>query len=223
MKNFRTMTLLSLTTLSLFTIGAWATCSADVDMGNHKITNVAEPENAQDVVTKNYLDTELAKINPAPPVDRYSRDDIKNIVIDNTTGLTWQDNESLQKQWLTNDDYLDCETKVNNKDVDLSICENTPPKDETAQKYCFDLTLGGLTDWRLPTKDELVGILKTDVGEPMISSVFQYSESDEYWSSTSANSGYEYNALLVRFNHGDVLSGNKNAMSRYVRCVRDGL
>lgn len=57
----------------------------------------------------------------------YSRDG--DIVIDNTTGLQWQDTESVQKQWLTQDNYDD------------GNCSDT--SGDTATTYCEDFSLGG--------------------------------------------------------------------------------
>jgi len=225
MKNLTRTTITSLATLTALTLGAWATCDADVDMGEHNIINVADPINDQDVATKAYVDAEIAKINPAP-TDRFTRNDDKFIVTDHTTGLMWQDNADVadntkQLPWLTQADYNECETAVDNHEDDPAICKNTPPKDETAQKYCFDLELGGLTDWRLPTKKELEGIVKEGVGSPTISGVFQHIDSSFslYWSSTYYSSK---EAWIIQFSDGHLTSGNREHEAVHVRCVRDG-
>ncbi len=63
-------------------------------------------------------------------IPSYTRDDTKETVIDNITGLEWQDNNIPEVQ----------------RDFD------------TAPQYCLNLDLGGSTDWRLPSKKELESI-----------------------------------------------------------------
>ena len=224
MKNLTRTTLISLATVTALTFGAWATCADDVDMGEHKITNVADPVNDQDVATKKYVD-DLFLLLDFEERHLFMRDDYKMVVSDSTTGLMWQDNEAVadsnnQKPWLTADDYTACQTAIANSD-DLVICENTFLKSGTAQKYCFDLELGGYTDWRLPTKADLSGIIKKHIGSPAISSVFNYTSAKYYWSSTSYD-GMENFAWVVSFGGNGVVYGRNKDVNLNVRCVRDG-
>ena len=59
----------------------------------------------------------------------FTRDDTKNVVLDKTYCLMWQDDES--------------------------ILTTTPMKWNEAIEYCESLTLGTYTGWRLPNMNEL--------------------------------------------------------------------
>ena len=147
----------------------------------------------------------------------YTRDDDKEVVVDNLTGLIWQDNadvESVTKQWLTDENYDIC-------DDNNSAPECYDTSGDTATSYCENLELGGYSDWRLPTSKELEGIVDYGRTDPSIdTSVFQHTSSNYYWSSTT----YEYyheDAWNVNFYYGGVYDGTKGN-DLYVRCVRDG-
>ena len=214
MKNIIKTTLISLITLTVLSLEARATCSEDVDMGNHKIINVSDPISAHDLATKNYVDMAISEMNDEIPTRQFSRDDDKEIVTDSQTGLMWQDNVyPVQKPWLTEDDFNVCKA-----DTSDDICKNNPPKEGTAQRYCFDLNLGGYSDWQLPTKGELDGIIKINIGLPTIDAVFQNTYPSYYWSSTS-NLNNNKNAWYLSFYHGLQSNTDKNN-DFYVRCVR---
>lgn len=53
------------TASSLTSLGTQA---ANLDMGSHKIVNLTDPTSVQDAATKNYVDTQLAQLNPAAAV-----------------------------------------------------------------------------------------------------------------------------------------------------------
>ncbi len=128
----------------------------------------------------------------------YSR--ANDIVTDNATGLQWQDDDEIKtisKTW------------------------------EEAKAYCQDLTLGGHTDWRLPTHQELKSIVdygryagdsKGSIGA--LNPVFENINSSDYgyWSSTTDLSNTN-GVWLVDFSDGagrwDRKSGHNS-----VRCVR---
>ena len=108
MKNLTKTTLISLATVTALSLGAWATCSDNVDMGEHKIVNVADPENDKDVVNKKYLIEMLVK-------NRKALTRMDEIVIDEIAELQWQDNspvadENKKLSWLESKDY--CENLV---------------------------------------------------------------------------------------------------------------
>ncbi|MBW6519983.1 MAG: DUF1566 domain-containing protein [Desulfoarculaceae bacterium] len=89
----------------------------------------------------------------------------------------------------------------------------------TTQDVCGAQTTGGYSDWRLPTKKELTGIV--DYGRYASSSnpIFGTIASD-YWSSTTFALDPD-GAWLVDFDDGGVYNGAKS-YSFYVRCVRGG-
>ncbi len=118
-------------------------------------------------------------------------------VIDEGTGLVWQNDADVTSKRLTWKDAL---------------------------AYCENLTLGGYDDWRLPNKIELLSIVDyTRYGPAIDTSVFSCESgwSSYYWSSTSyANS--PDGAWAVGFYDGYAGWDFKD-ISFYVRCVRGGL
>ena len=128
-------------------------------------------------------------------------DDAKEIVTDNITKLQWQDNEeakTVTKTW------------------------------EEAKSYCQNLTLGGYTDWRLPTIVELQSIVDDFMYQPSLDTTafLNYSTSYYgYWSSTTFASYNTSNAWIITFTEGLILPNEKyrgDDYNRYVRCVRAG-
>jgi formylglycine-generating enzyme required for sulfatase activity len=77
-----------------------------------------------------------------------------------------------------------------------------------AKLYCFSLTIGGKTGWRLPTKEEFNHICKSD---------HDFAEND-YWSSTEVNTGYAW-VQSFGFGNGGQYPGGKN-FNNYVRAIR---
>ena len=121
----------------------------------------------------------------------YTRDDTKEIVTDNVTGLMWQDDteaETVNRDWAG------------------------------ADAYCTALSLGTYDDWRVPTIDELMYIADRSRAYPAIDFIFRNAVSHCYWSSTTVV-GHSGNAWIVAF--GDSLNywPEKNYCG-YVRCVR---
>ncbi len=197
--------LLSLATLTALSTVGYATCATHVDMGNHRIVNVSNPVNAKDVVNKRSLEAYMYETMK----NRYIRDASKEVVLDVTTNLIWQDDAaaaSTQKQWVTTANYI--------------AADYFNTTGDTARTYCSNLSLGGYTNWRLPTIGELKGIVKSTVNNPAISGIFQHTASNNYWSSTTSAST-SYNAWNVYFGNGD--KGNYVKTNNfYVRCVRAG-
>ncbi|WP_345985677.1 DUF1566 domain-containing protein [Sulfurimonas sp. HSL-1656] len=150
----------------------------------------------------------------------YSRDNANEIVTDHSSGLMWQDDAnvtSVSKPWLTSSNALLCS---DSGDATSSSCLDT--SGDTAATYCENLTLGGFTDWRLPTLKELEGLSDFGIYNPALGPVFQHVVSTEsfsiYWSSTS----YVYFpnfALGINFYHGGSTNNYKDA-DGFIRCVR---
>ncbi len=99
-----------------------------------------------------------------------------DIVTDNVTHLMWQDDSdaaTVTKQWLTDENYNTC-----HDDTNSSACTDT--SGDTAATYCENLTLGGYTDWRHPTYEELVSVTDKGRSDPAIDPVFQNVVSNYY-------------------------------------------
>jgi len=125
----------------------------------------------------------------------FSRSD-SGVVTDSVTGLQWQDDYS---------DNGDKEKAANWED---------------AITYCESLELDG-GGWRLPNINELNSIIDLNRTSPAIDAIFQYTQSDDYWSSTT-NIGYSYQAWSIYFGNGYRNVYDKSD-SNYVRCVRSRL
>ena len=115
------------------------------------------------------------------------------VVVDEETNLMWQDDRAaaqVQRTW------------------------------RGAQEYCQNLTLGGYSDWFLPTHEQLLTITDKSRYAPAIKSEFQNVTSGSYWSSSPDVSDSE-NAWYVRFKYGDS-SRYRKTDEYYVRCARAG-
>ncbi len=154
----------------------------------------------------------------------YTRDNSKEIVTDHITGLMWADDASVSsvtKQWLTEENHVDCQNHGNN-------CENTEsnpldPNDDTATEYCTALSLGVYDDWRLPTSVELEGIVDYGRVSPSIDTTYfkHTSSSHSYWSSTTYGGAKRY-AWGVYFGSGYTFNYYAKRFDLFVRCVRVG-
>ncbi len=119
------------------------------------------------------------------------------IVTDHVTGLQWQDDYS---------------------DTSGIIADRTW---KNAKTYCANLSLGGYSDWRLPSVDELLSIVDNSKYDPAISNVFEKSTSYGYWSSTLYAYDDSY-AWCVHFHGGDTYRDYNNVDRNFTRCVRAG-
>jgi hypothetical protein len=125
----------------------------------------------------------------APNLESYT-DNGDGTVTDNVTGLQWQ-----------------------------QAAPATTYTQAAALAYCTGLSLGGHTDWRLPSYVELFSIVDFGAYNPSINgTVFPGTPADYFWSSTPY-AGASGGAWVVFFNfgyaYGFVVSGTGSA-----RCVR---
>jgi hypothetical protein len=133
--------------------------------------------------------------NPAdtgtPNLASYT-DNGNGTVIDNVTGLMWQKASSPGQYVHTQ-----------------------------AVAYCPTLTLGGRTDWRLPSQIELLSIVDYGVGDPSINSTyFPSTPGSGFWSSTVVT-GVSTTAWSVSFGDGLTYSiDNLKSIPAFARCVR---
>lgn len=90
-----------------------------------------------------------------------------------------------------------------------------------AGQACEKLTLAGLSEWRLPNREELKSIIDPARTKPTIDTTFfPNTKTNLYWSSTT-DAGGSSNAWGVNFDDGGVNRYDK-PNDFYVRCVRGG-
>lgn len=85
-----------------------------------------------------------------------------------------------------------------------------------SRSVCGELTLGGYSDWRLPSKKELISILDLAVplGNQHINAAYFPNSNKHYWSSTGE--------MMVNFSQGTVGDWYPKTTGFSVRCVRGG-
>lgn len=130
---------------------------------------------------------------------------ILDFVIDSVTGLDWQDDESTQKPWDTQENH-----DGNNNDT----------SDDTATTYCAGLLIDGVGGWRLPSIVELGTLVDYTRSPTVTEGVFNHIVANSYWSST-AYVQYDTDAWSINFNLGDSMAQIKSTIKN-VRCVRGG-
>jgi hypothetical protein len=126
-----------------------------------------------------------------------------DVVMDNNNGLMWQqqDDDNVYNWYQASGTYN----------------SNYNP---STKNVCGSLSLGGYTDWRLPTLKELLSIIDYSIplpGPVVSSTFFPNTKSSYYWSSTPC-AGATNLAWGVHFANGWVGWGITDAL--YVRCVR---
>jgi hypothetical protein len=127
-------------------------------------------------------------------------------VTDEKTGLTWQKvDDGKAYNWYMAAGVSD--TKFN----------------PGGASVCGDLRLAGYSDWRLPSKDELLTIVDSSIPEPgptIDAAHFPGTRPTVYWSSTKGE-GQPGAGFGVVFRSGNIFIGYKGSLW-YVRCVRGG-
>jgi hypothetical protein len=129
---------------------------------------------------------------------------------DNVTGLMWQSSDD-------NNTYNWYEAS--------GTPESTYNPDGIVN-VCGDLSLAGYNDWRLPTANELQGIINYENYNPAIDQTyFPSTMNDGYWSSNT-HALYENEAWIVDYGFPFVDYGSISYVSKtysyLVRCVRGG-
>ncbi len=144
----------------------------------------------------------------APVFTRFI-DNGNGTITDQTTNLIWQQ---------CSKGYTTTATKCDTLSGGLASAATATWGD--ALSYCEGLSLGGFTDWRLPTVKELQSILDlTKASGPTIDATFPNTQTTGYWSSISYVGALS--AWYVNFSSGTTNFYIKsNAYP--VRCVRGG-
>ena len=122
-----------------------------------------------------------------------SRDDTLDIVTDMNTKLVWQDN---------NDTHSVTKNKVN------------------ALNYCTDLSHAGHSDWRLPSREELISIVDYTKSYPSIDSSFKFVVEDGIYLSSTQVAGSTDDAWYVEFRDGKSYYSANDSTVYNIRCVR---
>jgi hypothetical protein len=135
-------------------------------------------------------------------------------VTDNVTGLIWQqqeDNPNTLYNWYQA----------------AGVYHAT--YNGAKRSACGETRTAGYSDWRLPSKRELIGIVDySGLPGAAINSVFKNTNTYKYWTSTPTDFGPNDpfpNAWYVHFSYGessngDMNGGNGGNYKSYVRCVR---
>lgn len=130
-----------------------------------------------------------------PNSQRYSVQ--TDVVLDEITGLVWQ------------------------RHVDSGPGEGGGFVWPMAVSHCDELSLAGFSDWRLPTRIELVSLVDFTRAEPAIDAeAFPETPTTWTWSQSLAKDPPNF-AWYVNFFYG-YTNSNDRVYSQQVRCVRDG-
>ena len=116
----------------------------------------------------------------------------KDVVVDTTTKLLWQDSSD-------------------NKDLAVTY--------KQAQDYCAKLIISEYHDFRIPTLSELQTIIDYKNYKPAILNGFNYAPSETFWTSTPFANDKEY-VWSINFKKGDRSTRGKH-YDRHIRCVQD--
>ena len=126
-----------------------------------------------------------------------------NIVIDSNNSIMWQDNEEAKKlrlSWFSNPDVSTADCTTEGREAECE--EYLRP---IALTYCKNLLLGGYSNWRLPSENELI----ETIGKDMFSN---FTNNSRYW--TQGASAVYFGEEIGE--HIDLSEGYV-----HIRCVRD--
>jgi len=129
-----------------------------------------------------------------PDTARFTSEPDSGIVYDPLTGLMWAQKETDELDW------------------------------DAALKACADCRLGGFSDWRMPTRGELLSILDLERHNPALPPIFD-SNSDYVWTSTQTawtkdKAGSSRSFFYVYMLSGGVYNGSADGGQLRARPVR---
>jgi hypothetical protein len=144
----------------------------------------------------------------ALPLNLMSFNDNIDTITDNNTGLMWQKNDDNN----THNWYQASGTEHSTYN----------PAGGTFQDVCGTLNLGTHTDWRLPTRNDLMSIVDyiyQSPGPQIDRIYFPTTKADVYWTTDQNFQNYN-DAWYVSFFWGDTRYNSSKSNTFYVRCVR---
>jgi hypothetical protein len=124
---------------------------------------------------------------------RIYRDSTREVVIDDSSKLMWQDDISVVKTL---------------KDHDV------------AEDYCKELKYKGLGNWRLPEIEEFQLIVDKKNTKNYINKAFRYNVPDGYWALESHWRTLWFYADYMHFVSGTAYYDSRHK-KKYIRCVRN--
>lgn len=120
----------------------------------------------------------------------------QKVVLDNNTGLMWQQTISANKYtWGSAVSW------------------------DKAVSYCNNMSYAGYDDWRLPTPQELLTIVDNSKYDPAIDETYFPDTPSDSFGSSSTYVNNTSRAWIAHFSYGIVTNSNDDD-SYYVRCVR---
>jgi hypothetical protein len=123
----------------------------------------------------------------------FLRIESKEVVIDTSRGLMWQD-------------------ELNNKIVKSNW--------KDAVSYCDNSSFANYDDWTLPTERQLYTIIDKN-NTPKVNISFKNTIAQHYWASSSYKNDKKY-AWYVSYDKIISANSSLKSRIKYVRCVRDG-
>lgn len=116
------------------------------------------------------------------------------------------------ENFIDKGDYIELKVPIGNIRMIEKVCSPKEMNWNDAMQYAKKLRKGGFSDWRVPTKDELLEIYR-------IKDICGIKTDGEWVWSSSVRSGSPGSRWYVSFNDGYV-DGFNVAYDYYVRCVR---